>query len=82
MTIGQALGAASNRLPEDVARRAIRGIIDENPAFQQAVNDKVAAIAGGTTEEKRNKAISDVYGENYLFRDEVNWSLRQLLRNR
>lgn len=80
MTIGQALGSAQNRLPEAVARRAIRGIIEENPAFQQAVDAKVSAIVAGTPEEKRNKGINEVYNENYLFRDEVNWTLRQLLR--
>ena len=82
MTIGQALGAAKNKLPESVAKRAIRGIINENPAFDQAVQAAVAASTASTQADKEDQAVNSVYRANYLFRDEVNWSLRQLLRTR
>jgi hypothetical protein len=82
MVIGQAVGQDNIILIEDAAKRAIARIVENNPDFRAAVQNEIAASAHPTIEEQREEAISNVYKRNYLLKDEVNWTCRQLLNIR
>ena len=82
MVIGQAVEEDNVSLIEDAAKRAIARIVENNSDFRAAVQAEVQASTQRTEEKKREEAILKVYKRNYLLKDEVNWTCRQLLNIR
>jgi hypothetical protein len=69
MTITASQG--EREIPIDLAKDTIRKIISRNPAIQTAIDNLLDFVS-------RDQAIFEVYDQNYVFWQEVDWKLNDL----